>query len=248
MKESIFEIKYIAKKEAEKTETKIHEGYNLRCLFQNQKETKTYSEILNLQQLASLCQNKEKKEELQYLNNYIELIENLKDILNIISIITNKGCPNYFEYNIIVNENIICKDSSNNISMTIIELKNSLKQLLNEMNELQIEYYKENNYIRFFYGRQITKINDYLREAIGLNNNEKQISHLIKHILGDNFKKKPDYIYQSIIPSNYNVSDSSNERNVLNEINDNFYKNIMKEMYKNTEEYISKIVEINGLS
>ena len=113
MKESIFEIKYIAKKEAEKNETKIHEGYNLRCLFQNQKETKTYSEILNLQQLASLCQNKEKKEELQYLNNYIELIENLKDILNIISIITNMGYPNYFEF---------IKISLNNLSMAIKEL------------------------------------------------------------------------------------------------------------------------------
>ena len=27
-----------------------------------------------------------------------------------------------------------------------------------------------------------------------------------------------------------------------------FFKNIIEEMYNNTEEYISKIVEINGLS
>ncbi len=58
-----------------------------------------------------------------------------------------------------------------------------------------------------------------IQEKTSKNDKEKQIIHLIKDILGDNFKKK-----YSSISSNYNNLDSPNKRIVLNDINEVFLK------------------------
>ena len=79
IEESIFEIFYTNEK------TSFDNGYNCKCIFAQKTKLKTLKELNVLQQLASLSQNKDKTEENKILNNFIDLIENIKDILTILS-------------------------------------------------------------------------------------------------------------------------------------------------------------------
>ena len=77
--ESIFEI-YLDKDKSNSFEFK----YNCRCLYKERTNLKTIKELIVLQQLASLSQNKEKNDENRILNRFIDIIENIKDILSLI--------------------------------------------------------------------------------------------------------------------------------------------------------------------
>ena len=167
--------------------TSIKIKYNCRCLFKNKTSQKIFKELLSLKQLASLSQNKEKEEENQILNKFIDLIENIKDILSIIDIIAYKGFPHEFYYLINVNDGeTVCKNMNvkTKKSKKISEEKSFLKNLLNNINNFQIDAYKNLVYIKFFYGQQLTMFNNYLREKIGKSSIKNEVSNLICYILG----------------------------------------------------------------
>ena len=89
--ESIFEI-YLDKEKSNSFEFK----YDIRCLYKERTNKKSFKELIILQQLASLSQNKEKNDENKILNRFIDIIENIKDIISLIDKISSKGFPEEF--------------------------------------------------------------------------------------------------------------------------------------------------------
>ena len=199
IEKSIFEIFYIDDK------TSFDFGYNCKCIFKQKTVVKTLKELIVLEQLASLSQNKEKKEENKTLNIFIDLIENIKDILLIISKITSKGFPHKFSYEIKINNGESdCKNRNAQSKETkkLIEEKNSLKNLLKDMNIIQREAYKNKKFLKFYYSQQLTIFNEYLKGKIGSFSNI-EVSNLIRYILRNKYKKAPDnFFYRSSLSTN----------------------------------------------
>ena len=208
--ESIFEIYY-----DRDNQLSFEFKYNCRCLFKEKTNQKYFKELIVLQQLASLSQNKEKKDENEILNKFIDLIENIKDILSILDSINYKGFPQEFYYLINVDKGEThCKDMNvqSNNKKNIYEEKEFLKKLLDKINFFQIEAYKNSKFIKFYFGRQITMFNDYLKTKIGKAPIESQISNLIQYILGNKELKEPEnYLYKSSLPAISASFDSEQE-------------------------------------
>ena len=104
MEDTTFEIVYLTKKDIDAIPIlrKLSEGYSCRCKIEEKTKELLFTEVTNLEQLASLTQTKKKVEETKNLNKFIDLIENIKDILEMVVTITNKGFPMLFHFEIIV--------------------------------------------------------------------------------------------------------------------------------------------------
>ena len=134
MEKSIIEIFYVDNK------TSFDFGYNCKCLFKKKTKVKNLKELIVLQQLASLSQSKEKKEENKTLNTFIDLIENIKDIIFSIQMITSKGFPQKFFYEIKIDKgelNCIDKNIQNNEKKNLNDVKNFLRNLLQNPHALR---------------------------------------------------------------------------------------------------------------
>jgi hypothetical protein len=193
--ESIFNIEY------NYNDSNYEIGYKCICYFKEKSDKQIFKELLILQQLASLSQNKEKKEENKILNTFIDLIETIKDLLSIITKITSKGFPQKFWYQITVKNGIyFCKDMNVQDKKTkkLLEEKSFLEKLLQKMNIYQVEAYKNLKFLKFFYGQQLTTFNDYLRGKIGQSSIKNEVSNLIHFIIGNKYKKEPNsFFYKS---------------------------------------------------
>jgi len=303
--ESIFEIYY-----DKDISNSFELRYTCRCLFKERTNLKNFKELVVLEQLASLSQNKEKKDENKILNIFIDLMENIKDILSMIDKITYKGFPQEFYYLIKVNNGEAdCKNMNvqSNKKKAISEEKAFLKRLLEKINLFQINAYKNYNYIKFFYGQQLTMFNNYLKGKMGKSFNKNEVSNLIYYIIGNKYRKKPEnFFYQASIPispTEFNLGneskdifnedinkDKKNELNINAELidraqtleistsqenielqkkhtisnrknqfkkiitepimkqgNENELELIMKDMYKNVEDYLTKIMHCNNI-
>ena len=202
--ESTFEI--YDDKEQYKNNNLIYESrYNCRCIYKEHSQQKYLKELVVLQQLASLSQNKEKEEENKILNIFIDLIESIKDILSIVEKIIYKGFPEEFYYRISIKEgNASCQNMNIEAkeTTTLYEEKTSLKKLLKKINKSQIDAYKNYKFLKFFYGQQLTLFNDYLKKKVDKRLKQKEVSNLIYYIIGKKFKKVPqNFLYQSSLSS-----------------------------------------------
>ena len=223
-------------------------SYSLRCMFKNKTKEISLKELIILKQLASLSQNKEKSEENLVLNTFIDLIEDVQDIILFINKISSKGFPKEFRYEITIkNGKNNCKNLNveNNNLRTITEEKLFLKKLLLSMNIYQIEAYKNYKFIKFFYGRQITIFNDYLE---GNQNIKNEITNLLYYISN---KKLNESI--SLFQRNGSFSFSEN---ILRKFRGNYpiipkmknwnekeFASIMENMYKKIEVYLDNIMK-----
>ena len=175
--------------------------YNCRCIYQDQTKEKYLKELIVLQQLASLSQNKEKEDENKLLNEFIDLIENLKEILIIIDKIIYKGFPEEFYYRINIKKGeATCKNMNIELDQTksLSEEKISLKKLLGKISDSQIEAYKQTKFLKFFYGQQLTMFNNYLKTKRGNSKIKNEVRNLLHYIIGNKFDKDPsNFVYQS---------------------------------------------------
>ena len=99
--------------------------------------------------MASLSQNKEKEAENKILDIFIDLIENIKEILSIIDKIVCKGFPNEFVYIIELNDGIAkCKNINIELAKDkdILEEKSFLKKLLTEINKSQKKHINKESF------------------------------------------------------------------------------------------------------
>ena len=251
IKESIFEIFY-----DKENSTSYELKYNCRCLFKERTNLKNYKELLVLQQLSSLSQNKEKKEENKILNIFIDLMENIQDIISIIDSITYKGFPQEFYYLINVNNGESnCKDMNvqSNKTRKISEEKSFLKKLLKNIQNYQIYAYKNSNFLNFFYGQQLTIFNQYLKQKMGKSSIKNEVSNLIHYIIGNKYKVEPDsFLYRSSLTSNsieFNVDNSNiieNENNIINTSNLNI-DNLTSQIIETPRKTINTIKTKNSL-
>ena len=216
IKESSFEI-YYDKEKIKNNLFTFESRYNCRCIYKDKTEQKFLKELYVLQQLASLSQNKEKVDENKILNIFIDLMENIKEVLSIIDKIVYKGFPEQFHYVIEMKEGIAtCKNMNikTNNSNEISKEKSFLKKLLKKINQFQIEAYKEKKYLKFYYGQQLTMFNDYLKSKVGKSTIKNEVTNLIYYILGNRYIENPqNFIYKSSIsaPISFNFNTEMNE-------------------------------------
>ena len=184
MNESIFEIFYIDKLD-EKMSEELEKGYNCIVTFSNNTKKKNFKDIIDLQQIASLSQNKNQDNHL--LISFIDIVDKIKDLLNYSSILNAKGFPEYFKFELSIkneNENSF-KDLTEQVikEKTLDEQNKELKNILKEMEHLQMESYKKSSYLKFFSGQQLLKLNNYIKNKIQANEEEKiQIKHLLNYL------------------------------------------------------------------
>ena len=221
--ESTFEIyEEIANKPKNKIDAYLYESrYNCRCVYKEKTKELFFKELITLQQLASLSQNKEKEEENKILNIFIDLIENIKEIISTIEKIVYKGFPEEFLYRInIKNGTTTCIKNMNiekNDERSLLEEKTTLKILLKKIDDLQKKEYREKKYLKFLYGQQLTVFNDYLNKKT----NYKEVQNLIYYIIGNKFHKRPEnFIYKT----NLSFSTHFNIYNDLNQTNKTLLK------------------------
>ena len=229
IKESTFEI-YDDIDNYKKNIYSFDSRYNCRCIYKKNTKCSYLKDLIIFQQLASLSQNKEKEAENKILDIFIDLIENIKEILSIIDKIVCKGFPNEFVYIIELNDGIAkCKNINIELAKDkdILEEKSFLKKLLTEINKSQKKAYKQRKFLKFFYGQQLTIFNDYLNQKKGKPINKNEVSNLVYYILGSKCKKFPEnFIYKTSLSSKIkpnNKSDNANP-NLLNTIFDNINK------------------------
>jgi hypothetical protein len=82
-----------------------------------------------------------------------------------------------------------------NKTKLISEEKSSLKKLLKKINKYQIDAYKNSNFLKFFYGQQLTMFNQYLKQKNGKSTIKNEVSNLIYYIIGNKYQKEPDNFF-----------------------------------------------------
>ena len=267
--ESIFEIYY------DKNINSFENNYNCRCFYKERIKVKSLKELIYMQQLLSLGQNTEKNDENKIFNIFTDIIENINDILILIDKISLKGFPQEFFYIINVNKGeAYCKDMNiqKNKAKKLLETKCVLTKLLKNINQSQIEVYRNKKFLRFFYGKQISKFEKYLKDKIGKSSNKKEVSKLIYYIIGNKYKIYPDI--KTNLESGkrkieeLNSNEISNKNQELTSRKKNLSKNelkksigidqlkegeqkeldaIMCEMYENVEDYLAEVMQLNGI-
>ena len=275
MNESIFEIFYVENFGEHKMD-EIDNGYHCKVIFSNKEKNKYFKDIIEMQQIASLSLSKNQNN--NSLNLFIDIIDKIRDLLNYCQILTSKGYPDYFKFELSIKnekENYFKDFTSNKVKeKTLDEQNNELKKIMKKMEDLQMEAYKNSSYIKFFSGQQLLKLNNFIKNKIA-NDKEKieQIKHLLIYLMGQkNIKLNTDYIYRSYI-SNSNEKDfdqtenedekekiintSSNDSKNLNistlQKDDlNQYKEemiiVMNNMFINIENYLTNIINENELN
>ena len=193
---------------------------------------------------------------------------------------TSKGYPDYFKFELSIQnlkENYFKDLTSNTIKEKTLDQEiNKLRKIMKKMENLQMEAYKNSRYIKFFSGQQLLKLNNYLKNKIG-NDNEKinQIKHLLIYLMVENnIKLNTDYIYRNYNSNNIelelneyenkeeekeHIINTSSKNNEIENLNifkfntDNLNKdeeemiNKMNDMFINIEIYLTKIINENGL-
>ena len=198
IKDIIKESKFIIYRDDE-TNSYVHSKYICSCEFKNNSKKIFLKDLILLQHLAALSQIHEKNDESKPLDIFIGLVENIKDFISIIEKITYKGFPEQFNYNIYVKDGKIkCNDSNvkSKKDKKITEQKDDLLKLLNNINKNQEKAYKNTQFLKFFYGQQLTIFNRYLKFKDQSLKNE--VSNLIYYIIGNKYKSEPDnFMYSS---------------------------------------------------
>ena len=142
-----------------------------------------YNINLNFGELPDNIKLDEKQKE--ELNNkkrkieiFIKYVQQIQNINNYFSKLENKGCPFFIDITIIITKEKIIYELVNN-SLSYDELINKLKEYYNTIKEYQLRFYKENEYFRYVYNKQLYRL--YKR----LTNKNKDISSFIRFFIND---------------------------------------------------------------
>ena len=100
---------------------------------------------------------KELKEKRKKIEIFVKYIERLQNILNYFTYIENKGCPFLIYIKIIASKDNIKYELVND-KLENKEFIIKLKQFCNTIDEYQKQFYKENEYFRFIYDKQLYRL------------------------------------------------------------------------------------------
>ena len=268
MNESLFSLFYVDN--CAKEESKgLSKGYHCLVTFSNKEKKNNYKDLIEMQQIASLSQNKNQNN--NSLIAFIDIVDKIRDLLNYCTILTSKGYPDYFKFELSIKnmkENYF-KNINGNIvkNKTLDEQNKELKKIIKKMESLQIEAYNNTRYLKFFSGQQLFLLINYFKNKIK-DEEEKinQIKHLLIYVTGrKDVKLKNNYDYKNYISNEEKnmIEDEEEEINTSSKKNENLdlFKikkddlnqdeedmiNTMFNMFLNIENNINKIIDENGL-
>ena len=175
--------------------------------------------------------NENKKREFELKRNRIKIfvryIEQLQQIIKYFSILESKGCP--FLIDIVVTalkDNITFELVNNRLKYKLLILK--LKEYCNAMAEYQLKFYKENEYFRFVYEKQLYRLFKRTKRR------DKDISSYIRFFTnGDSIKDDVPFFESRF-------TDQSKAYK--------FYREAIEDNFKLISKYIENIFIINNTS
>ena len=221
MNESLFKIFYTENFEKE-NRTELDRGYNCQVTFSNKEKKKYFKDLVEMQQIASLSQNKNQNNNI--LIKFIDIIDKIKDLLNYCKILTSKGYPDYFKFELSIkdNEENYFKNLTENLikEKTLDEQNKELKKIIKKFENFQMEAYKDSRYLKFFSGQQLLKLNNFFKNKIS-DDKEKieQINHLLIYLIGSkNLKLNKDYNYINYISNDNYIKENENDKENKNNI------------------------------
>ena len=183
--------------------------------------------------IADVTDNFKKKQ--QNSKEFVEIVENINQLLNYLTLLYIKGYPNLLKVDLIIEKSRVM--DINRIK-DIKQIISYYKKLAECLEKAQIEAYEKRPLIRMIYGKQFYEIYNYILNKV----NNIDIIPLLKKISDNKILKIPK-IQQNIIEEN----DIYDFKNILREINDFlqecleinqinikdcFKKNIIKDEFK----------------
>ena len=191
-----------------------------------------YNINLNFEVLPDNIKLDEKQKE--ELNNkkrkieiFIKYVQQIQNINNYFSKLENKGCPFFIDITIIITKEKIIYELVNN-SLSYDELINKLKEYYNTIKEYQLRFYKENEYFRYVYNKQLYRL--YKR----LTNKNKDISSFIRFFINDDSIKDEVPLFISRFNDPYRAYRD--------------HRTAVEEKFEFISKYIKNIFNINNTS
>jgi hypothetical protein len=172
-------------------------------------------------------QKKELEEKRANIVKFVRYIEQLQNIIKYFTILENKGCP--FLIDIIVNtkKGEIKYELVNN-PIKYNELIFKLKEYCNTMTEYQVKFYKENEYFRFVYEKQLYRLFKRTKRK------NKDISSYVRFFTNGDSTKDDVPLYES----KFNDPTEAYK----------YYRIAIKENFDLISKYIENIFKVNGTS
>ena len=167
------------------------------------------------------------KERKDKMEKFIEYVENIQKIIKYITKLKNKGCPFLINIAITISNNSIIYELINS-KIKYNEIIKKLKQYCDIFDEYLKKFYKENEYFRFIYDKQLYKIYKKIQ------NKDKDINSYIRFITNI------DSIKDAISTNEIKYKD-------LN-IDNNYFKNYIENYFDIISDYIKNIFETNNIS
>ena len=176
-------------------------------------------------------QKQEQKEEIEEkranIVKFVIYIEKIQSIINYISYLENKGCPFLIDIVVNIKKGEIKYELVNN-PLEYNELIFILREYCNTIVEYQIKFYKENEYFRFVYEKQLYRL--YKRTK----RKDKDISSYVRFFTNVESTKDDVPLFDS------KFKDASSAYK--------YYRFAIKENFDLISKYIENIFEINGTS
>ena len=161
----------------------------------------------------------------QLINEFVSLIDNIKELTKTLNSLLKSGFPNLENINLTINNSNATDKNNKNLEKIIEEYKEKNKKFKNVVKD----GYKKFPLLRLFYGMQFIQLYEKIK------NNEKDISHLINSVSLNKLKNLNinyayqihknelenihDYIYNLFSANNIKLNDLLLENDVIKEIN-----------------------------
>ena len=172
-------------------------------------------------------QRKELEEKRANIVQFVKYIEQLQRIIKYFTILENKGCP--FLIDIVVNtyKGEIKYELVNN-PLKYHELIFKLKDYCNTMTEYQVKFYKENEYFRLVYEKQLYRLFKRTKRK------DKDISSYVRFFTNGESTKDDVPLFESVFNGPFEIY--------------KYYREAIKENFTLISKYIENIFKVNGTS
>ena len=174
-----------------------------------------------------LKRKKELEEKRDNIVKFVRYIEQLQNIIKYFTILENKGCPFLIDIVVNTNKGEIKYELVNN-PLKYNELIFKLKEYCNTMTEYQVKFYRENEYFRFVYEKQLYRLFKRTKRS------DKDISSYVRFFTNGESTKDDVPDFESIF------NDPSEAYK--------YYREAIKENFDLISKYIQNIFKVNGTS
>ena len=172
-------------------------------------------------------QRKELEEKRDNIVKFVRYIEQLQRIIKYFTILENKGCPFLIDIAVNTFKGEIKYELVNN-PLKYHELIFKLKDYCNTMTEYQAKFYKENEYFRLVYEKQLYRLFKRTKRK------DKDISSYVRFFTNGESTKDDVPLFESVFNGPFEVY--------------KYYREAIKENFTLISKYIENIFKVNGTS